>query len=409
MRQRVVDALRLAAPHGPWTAAICEAVGAGFDRVDPRPATARAMMRPDLREIFAPTGGHTPKVHVLSVGKAAHAMHAGVLDGLPRPPAAQICGGLRPPSDPFAGRFFRCEHPEPGPVSLDYADAVIAFARTVGEGDLVIACVSGGASSMLCGWPRDEHAHNLAQIRALQRAGAPITALNAARSGLDPLKAGGVARRLRPARLLSLVLSDTPGAPLEVVGSGPTLATDAALAGDVTGPIDTPPPTTVEIAGNHDLVDGVLDALRGRHLPVFRAPPFCGDAFEQGRALASVLARREAPVIAVAGGECTTTRHGDGDGGRTMEMALGFADGCHGQPACAALFITSDGVDGTSNASGAVADGTSRGRLESAGYTIPEVLARSASANALAAIDGLVRFGPTDTNVADLAVVWRSQ
>lgn len=107
----------------------------------------------------------------------------------------------------------------------------------------------------------------------------------------------------------------------------------------------------------------------------------------------------------IAGGECVVHLHGKGLGGRNQELALAAAQGLAGIPNVAVFSVGSDGTDGPTDAAGGYVDGDSLGALEAKGIHVQDALACNDSYHALEAIGGLLKTGPTGTNVNDFCVL----
>lgn len=107
----------------------------------------------------------------------------------------------------------------------------------------------------------------------------------------------------------------------------------------------------------------------------------------------------------IAGGECVVHLRGDGLGGRNQELALAAAEGLAGNLHAAVFSVGSDGTDGPTDAAGGYVDGESLAAMEAKGIRMQDALARNDSYRALEAVGGLLKTGPTGTNVNDFAVV----
>jgi hydroxypyruvate reductase len=315
-------------------------------------------------------------------------------------------------------------HPHPAPDALDVGVEVERRARALGPDDVALCLVSGGGSSML-EKPRDGVAlDEIAELaRSLMAAGADIAELNAVRRALSAIKGGGLAHLLAPARIVTVVLSDVPGQDPALVASGPTAAppadapvartvlarcglwsalSDAARAA-VQTPRPSPPPWRLEVAADHTTARrAIVDAAaqRGTTL-VDRDGVFGGEARELGAALAL-----EAPLGFVWAGETTVTVRGPGRGGRNLEVALGalaaaWERGWSGGPLIA---LGTDGVDGTSDAAGALIDGHALATARALGLDPRRALADNDAHTFFAALGTALHTGPTGTNVADLIV-----
>jgi len=274
------------------------------------------------------------------------------------------------------------------------ARRALAFFRSFGRGDEIVALVSGGASSLLClprkGWTLTE---KRARIAAAMRAGWPIERLNRLRISLSAIKGGRLAAATR-ARVTTLVLSDVPGGEPRLVGSGPTIGRRRGdsfhlLADNRTG---------LEAAALAARVSGTTVRIEARVL--------AGEAREAGRAFARrlrALADRETgESFLLAGGE-TTVALGSrpGTGGRNQEFALAAALEIAGDDRLSLFCAGSDGIDGNSGNAGARVDGRTIRSGARRGAAADACLDRNDSAAFFERAGGAFRPGPTGTNVAD--------
>ena len=134
----------------------------------------------------------------------------------------------------------------------------------------------------------------------------------------------------------------------------------------------------------------------------------CCEAREAGSFLASVAqyhADTVKPLAFIAGGETVVHITGTGLGGRNQEVALSAARGIAGLVGAAVFSVGSDGTDGPTDAAGGLVDGTTCGRLAAQGISIDRVLSDNDAYHALARVDGLIKTGPTGTNVNDVSVL----
>ena len=141
--------------------------------------------------------------------------------------------------------------------------------------------------------------------------------------------------------------------------------------------------------------------------PVLLTDQLCCQAKEAGSFLASIARTHQGTkksLAFLAGGETVVLLTGQGKGGRNQELALAAAQGIAGLENTLIFSLGSDGTDGPTDAAGGLVDGTTKDRLEAAGLTIHQVLAENDAYHALDRVDGLIRTGPTGTNVNDVAV-----
>lgn len=351
---------------------------AALTGVDPEETVAQACATVSANGIFA-------------VGKAAAGMFRGARRALPGARALLILPkGYPPPSHKAGARVLFASHPEPDSSSVRAALEAEDFFSRFGAKETLLCLVSGGASSLLC-LPRN--GTTLAQkreaVRRLAATGAGIADVNRLRTSLSAVKGGRLGRRTA-ARLVSLVLSDVPGDRPSRVGSGPTIR---GRKGD-----------RVLVVGNNasGLAAAGREARRQGWEVITRQRPLSGEAREEGARFARSASRQAPGSVLLAGGE-TTVRLPPrrGRGGRSLELALGAAIELDGRAGVAVLAAGSDGVDGSSRAAGAFADGTTVARARRLGLDPEKFLARHASEAFFNRLGDLFLTGPTGTNVGD--------
>ena len=253
---------------------------------------------------------------------------------------------------------------------------------------LVVVLLSGGASSLAEAPLPGISATQISEDSAtLLLSGMAISDINARRTALSAIKGGGLTRAARPARVITLALSDVGSADPSVIGSGPSLGSDVfRVVGDVT-----------------TALDGAARACRALGLEAITTVPMTGAAREYGQHLASESARLRPHQVVLAGGETTVRVAGDGRGGRNQELALAAAIEITGTGAAIGS-IGTDGIDGPTPHAGAIVDGDTISRGTTAGLDAMVSLSDNDSANYLEATEDIVVTGPTGTNVGDVAV-----
>ena len=434
-----------------------EVFRAGIAAADPFESTAAA-----LGEMRLPVGS-AGRVAVFAVGKAAFGMAAAASSGtggdvqasdvllvvhddaelegdLPAPPREALarrrddCG----PAGGFEAR--RSGHPLPDERGLAAAREIERRAAELGDGDLALVLISGGASALLpAPAPGILLEDKLETTRQLLRGGAAIHELNAVRKHLSTTKGGGLLRQLRPARVVTLALSDVIDDDPSVIGSGPTAPDpstfeDALAVLERCGALETCPAPVRERfeAGTRgeleetpkpgdSIFDGAIYRIVGGNRTSVRAMaaacgagvdveprPLEGEAREVGVALAKRFAAT-APHALVAGGETTVTVRGAGRGGRNQELALSFAlEAAKGPLADRSdwvfLAAGTDGRDGPTDAAGGIVDAATVTRIRTAGVDPVAAMEENDSYGALDSAGALLRTGATGTNVADVVV-----
>ncbi len=355
---------------------------AALDAVEPRRVTVAAIER--ARAVGLALDGCT----LFAFGKAARAMAEGALAAC-RVRRGIVVGFEEGALGPLALR--RGAHPLPARDAPRVGAEVLALARSLGPGDVALCLVGGGGSAMLeLPRPGVTMAEIAAVTARLNAGGAPIEELNRARAALSQLKGGGLARAMNGATIVNVVLSDVPGGALDVVASGPTLApgTHDFVAADNT----TARRAMVELARARGLrIDDTPGFLRGEARDV--GPRW----LRESAALADLDGR-------VHGGETVVTVRGHGRGGRNQELALAtLVAGTIGLFAA----LGTDGVDGASDAAGALVDPAVAATLAAEGLDARASLADNDSDALFRAVKTQLITGRTGTNVADVCLFLR--
>jgi glycerate 2-kinase len=355
-------------------------------------------------------------VAVVAIGKAARSMAAAALDHL----GEQIVGGVvvapddapLPPFDVFVG-----SHPVPDEASEKAGRAALAVAERGGH-DHLLALISGGGSAMAEVPKRPLDVGMVASIgQRLLQAGTPIHELNIVRRHLSELKHGGLSGRSKVG-VTTLVISDVIDGPPSTVASGPTLSDESTalhalailerrLGRPVPEPIHIALATPVAhrpneavhlVADRHTAYAEASHRLALAGLSDSRPTRLEGDAVEAATRMIRT------PGLTIGTGETTVKVTGSGVGGRNQHAALAVALEIEGRSTVFGTLGT-DGVDGPTDAAGAIVDGSTANHIRQLGLDPAAALAACDSHPTLNAVDSLIRTGPTGTNVAD---VWIS-
>lgn len=448
----LTHSLRLS-PHGP---AIARILTAGLEAVDPGAAVARFVQREKDNLRIADKMYSLDKdrrTFIIAFGKASLPMAESLAkilgdrltDGvvIPKHASGRTLGLPRAKT---RGRLTVMEggHPIPDERSLAAGRSVIELLSGLRADDLLFCLISGGGSALMAA---PVEGVTLSDLQALTSAllayGASIDEINILRRHLDRLKGGGLARLASPARVVSLILSDVVGNPLEAIASGPT-APDPSTCADALAVLDKyklhgKVPKSVLNALNSGCetlkpgdavfrnVDNVLvgsnllaaqAALKqaeaeGFH-PYLLRTDLQGEACEIAVELCRTLRwawqtgdPAPRPACIVVGGETTVTlREGSGQGGRNQELALASVTELVNFPDVMLVTLATDGEDGPTDAAGAVVSGETFARAYGLGLDSVEYLHRNASYTFFAALDDLLKSGPTGTNVNDLTFLF---
>lgn len=386
---------------------------------------------------------HFRKIHLLSIGKAG-GMLAFALEQLLGGFLAQGLVVTKTADQPTLRlcTVIRGAHPIPDQRSLAAGETVARFLGEIAPDDLLICAISGGASALIAA------PHMSLTLMALQAltshllaCGANIEEINTLRRHLDSLKGGGFLR-YTDATVLSLILSDVVGGTPSAVASGPTAA-DSSTSADalqilekynlldqipaqVISALQTAPETikpgdprlsnvkNIIIGNNLMALQGALRqaADEGFHPYLLRAN-LSGEAREAAIELCGALRwayQRGEPVTRpfcmVAGGETTVTLRGTGRGGRNTELALAAVTELAEFPNVLLVTLATDGEDGPTDAAGAIVNGESWRRAKSLGLSPHTHLQNNDSYSFFAALNDLLKIGPTGTNVNDLVLLF---
>jgi glycerate 2-kinase len=377
---------------------------------------------------------------VLAAGKAASAMARAAEELL----GERLAGGLvvtkyGHEADLGLLETIFAAHPNPDERGVEAARQVEELARSLGEDDLLLALISGGASALLADPAPDVGLQDMKQLTgALLRSGADIGEINTVRKHVSVLKGGGLVSLAAPAPTLALLLSDVVGDDPSAIASGLTAPDPTTLeetqrvlrryrveppesaAGYLKVAEETPKPGDALFKGVANVVCGSgrhaveAAAEKARELsyePHIVSTTVTGDA----RGIASVYAAviREvlesgnpapAPCAFLSGGEATVTVRGDGTGGPNQEFALTLAVELDGVRGWAAFAADTDGGDGPTDAAGGLVTGATAGKIRGSGIDPEAALENNDAHAALEAAGALLVTGPTGTNVNDLRV-----
>ena len=337
-------------------------------------------------------------------------------------------------------RIIEAAHPVPDAAGLEATEQMLALLHGAGEGDFVLALISGGASALLVA---PAGAITLAEKQAVNQAllasGAPIGQMNVVRKHLSRVKGGRLAAAAYPAQMLALMISDVPGDDPAMIGSGPTVGEgstprDAAAILERYG-IDVPLSVREALAGAGDVVTPGDPRLAHVRNVIYAAPSqslaAAGDAARadgmnvrigsddlegEAREVASEHARQaleaqaamgpgDAPLLLLSGGELTVTRRGDGIGGPNAEYALALAIALNGAPGIHAIACDTDGVDGAAEIAGALIGPDTLQIAAECGADPARALAENDAHSFFAAVGTQVVTGPTLTNVNDFRAI----
>jgi len=337
-------------------------------------------------------------------------------------------------------------HPVPDSNGFMATEEILNIAVKAESKDLVICLLSGGGSALLTDFPEGSSPEEMMLLNdLLVKSGASIKEINAVRKHLSVVKGGQLARTVYPAKLVSLILSDVPGDPLDVIASGPT----------------TPDPTTfkqaMEVLERYNLVTHIPEGIK-KYLeegikgnrpetpkqsdPVFKKTSnllvgtnrlaleasklkaleynlnavivedrLQGDIYTVAEYIVDTALRFRndteeiKPVCLLFGGEPTVRMTGKGMGGRNQHLALHTAELLQNNPGITVLSAGTDGNDGPTDAAGAVVDSDTFHDALSENIDPVKFLKEFDSYHFFKRAGGHIKTGPTMTNVMDIIVV----
>lgn len=329
-------------------------------------------------------------------------------------------------------RVVEASHPVPDAAGVAATEEILALAESLGEDDLLLCLISGGGSALLCAPDGLTLTDKAALTQSLLRSGADITEMNTVRKHLSSVKGGGLARAAFPARVVSLIVSDVAGDDLSVIASGPTVPDSSTLAEARTvleryglethhleHASETPKPDDAIFARveNHLIASaqGMLSAtpafFREQGVtPLILSESVTGEAREIAKMHAAIARQIRThaeplapPCVLLSGGETTVTVRGNGKGGRNCEFALSLALTLNGLTDVYALAADTDGIDGDSDAAGALV--TPKTLFTTGRAEARRLLDNNDAYSFFACAGGLIRTGPTLTNVNDVRMV----
>jgi glycerate 2-kinase len=413
---------------------------AGVRAVDPARAVREAMARPAVGRRL---GGVPASVHLVALGKAARAMVEAASEAL----GSRSAGGVAVVREPGRIRaagvtVIAGSHPMPTAASFHAGETLLRYVSGLSPSDRVVFLISGGGSSLA---EAPAEGLGLSAVRrtteTLLASGAPIQAMNVLRRHLSAVKGGRLAAACRAGRWLTLAISDVVGDGPQEIASGPTVGdpttfADALAAVDRYRLADRLPqevvkylrdgdagrhPETVKpddprlalgrfrlVATNRLALEGAVAEARSRgYRPVLVSGQLTGETASVAEAFAQRLraVASGAPVALLGGGETTVTLNAKpGRGGRNQEFVLAAASTLRGFRRSLVLSLGTDGIDGPTDAAGGWVDDRTMGRADGLGIDLGTALRRHDTYEPLDRLGGLLRTGPTGTNVMDLHV-----
>lgn len=325
-------------------------------------------------------------------------------------------------------KCFEAGHPIPDENAVKATVQIEEMVNGLTEDDTVLFLVSGGGSALFT-----DPAIPLEELQMitdrLLKCGADIREINTVRKHLDKVKGGRFAKLCEPASVFSIILSDIVGDPLDMIASGPaypdTSTSEQAVqilqkyhievSAQALHALAEETPSVLTNVETH--VTGSVKKLclaaaetcrRLGYEPIILSTSMTCMAADVGRYMASIAkaeVNADKNIAYIAGGETVVCVKGNGLGGRNQEIVLSAAVEIAGMPNTAVLSFGSDGTDGPTDAAGGYADGETAAVLADEKVSIAETLGNNDSYHALEKCGGLIKTGPTGTNVNDVTIL----
>ena len=384
-------------------------------------------------------------IYLVGAGKAGAKMARAIEDLLGKRLKAGIVNVKYSHSVPLDFvRVNEAGHPLPDEAGLEGTEQIIQLLLRTHKNDLVLCLISGGGSALMPCPAKGLTLKSKQRVtELLLESGAPIQEVNAVRKHLSQIKGGRLAGLAYPSTLISLVLSDVIGDHLETIASGPTVPdgstfldclhifenyslkdkvpSDAMeiLEKGIRGEIEETPKTHNRvfrrtqnvIVGNIFLA---LDAAKKKadelgYYSLIHSGNIEGETRDVARVHAAIAKEIlstgspvQRPACIISGGETTVTVRGRGLGGRNQEFALASAIVIDGLETVVVLSGGTDGLDGPTDAAGAIADGMTLRRAIGMGLDAQHYLQDNDTYHFFRPLGDLLITGPTYTNVMDL-------
>jgi glycerate 2-kinase len=361
-----------------------------------------------------------------------------------------ILRGTREMFNPKSVELREASHPIPESENVEATKRILAIVDRATPKDVIICLFSGGGSTLFTLPVSTVKLEDFQEVvRQLLRHGATINELNAVRKHISQVSGGRLAERLasRGCAAIVLVISDVVGDPLDVIAGGPT-APDTTTFNDAVeilkrygmwndapdgirqhllrglgGEIpETPKPGSKVFDKIHNFIIGSCRQTcctirrKARELKlnsIILSTEIEGEAREVGKVTAGIaknLVKYDSPVkkpaVIIMGGETTVTVQGEGKGGRNQELVLSASKSIEGLSGVALASMETDGVDGPTEAAGAIVNGSTITQARKKNINVDEYLARNDSNTFFKTFgDGLIMTGPTGTNVNDIILI----
>lgn len=419
---------------------ILDILESAVDAVDPYRCVKQHFLD---KQIYLDTTSFSLKdfnnIYLVGFGKASIGMAQAVCDSINVSKGVVVTNDAEKRVDSSVVSTYVGSHPIPDEKSIEAADKVLEIIEKCEENDLLIVLISGGGSALLCK-PRVNIKDMQVTTGLLLRSGADINEINTIRKHLSFVKGGQLIKNCK-SQVVSLIISDIIGDPMGFISSGPTFFDSTSyddsfrifekydlwekipgsvkevikkgLNGSIPETLKKDNPVFKNvfnfIVANNDLAcnAAMLKADELGYETMVLTTSLSGEAKDTGSFIANKALKyftKAKRFCFISGGETTVTIHGDGKGGRNQEMVLGTVDLLDEKDIVFASFAT-DGIDGMSDAAGAIVDCFSFKKAEDVGLSSSVFLENNDSYCFFKKLGDVFFTGSTGTNVMDIQII----
>ncbi|MHA1386411.1 MAG: glycerate kinase type-2 family protein [Candidatus Helarchaeota archaeon] len=357
--------------------------------------------------------------------------------------------GLKDKIEVHKIKILEADHPIPTNSNINASVQLLKFINSIQkEKGLIIVLITGGGSALLTLPPKGINLNDIRRLTdLLLKSGADIREINVVRKHIDEFKGGLLVKKLFPATVISLLVSDVGKHPPEFIASGPTFPDQSKyqdamnilrkynllekipssileyLKKGVKGLIQETPKkhdkifskTQNYVIGSSKIIcNAIFDEAKRRNIVPFKYPKYLeGEARDSGKKIIDFanniyqnIQEISKPLLFIASGEPTVTLKGSGLGGRCQELVLGSLEKVARFTQAVMAAIGTDGIDGYSDAAGAICDSNSFSVAKSMGLDIKKFLENNDSYNFFKKMKhNLIFTGPTGINVSDIILI----
>jgi hydroxypyruvate reductase/glycerate 2-kinase len=283
-------------------------------------------------------------------------------------------------------------HPFPSLKNVNATKRIVNLLKKLDRRDLVICLISGGGSALLC-YPNVTFNRYIKVINKAFSSGIDINRFNKIRKKYSNVKGGKLAE-LTEAKIISLIFSDVVGDGLSTIASGPTYGKGLKNVDNI-----------ILLNNKVALASMKKKALSLGFKPIILTDKLKGESKLTGKKLIKSIGKYKNKNCLLFGGETTVTVKGNGKGGRNQELCLGAIEEINKFENAVLISIGTDGIDGPTDAAGAIVDNNSFNKSINKKLDYKKYLKNNDSYSFFKKTNDLVFTGVTGSNVADIGVL----